>query len=149
MVADYDGRTPCSICERPLNDLSAMTFRNGIRLCTSCIIQAGFALHGSDYFVSLVQHEARNLRPEPAYRKVVIPPKVRREVIERDGFRCRYCGCVVDVPQFDHVVPESRGGEATTDNLVVSCKPCNSRKVNRTPAEAGMMLLPVPEAGVK
>ena len=40
----------------------------------------------------------------------------------------------------DHVVPRSRNGESTWENLVASCRPCNNRKGNRTPQEAGMTL---------
>jgi 5-methylcytosine-specific restriction endonuclease McrA len=40
----------------------------------------------------------------------------------------------------DHVIPQSRGGANTWENLVAGCKPCNNRKGDRTPAEAGMAL---------
>ena len=41
----------------------------------------------------------------------------------------------------DHVLPRSRGGESSWDNLVACCKKCNHRKGNRTPEESGMHLL--------
>ena len=62
----------------------------------------------------------------------------RRGVLERDGYTCGYCGGYGDT--LDHVVPESRGGENTWGNLVAACAPCNGRKADRTPAEAGMRL---------
>jgi hypothetical protein len=64
-----------------------------------------------------------------------ITPETRRAVIARDGLECRYCGSFVPVPHLDHVMPRSRGGQHTADNLVVSCKPCNTAKKDRTPAE--------------
>ncbi|WP_074133111.1 HNH endonuclease [Mycolicibacterium houstonense] len=60
-------------------------------------------------------------------------------VLERDGYICVYCGGHGDT--LDHVVPESRGGQNTWLNLVAACAPCNGRKGNRTPEEAGMRLL--------
>ncbi len=66
--------------------------------------------------------------------------RVTREgVLSRDGYTCAYCGGRGDT--IDHVMPESRGGQNTWLNLVAACAPCNGRKDNRTPAEAGMRLL--------
>lgn len=66
------------------------------------------------------------------------------KVLERDGFRCRYCGAGLDAASvtFDHIFPRSRGGGDKPDNLVVCCMPCNLRKSDRTPDEADMPLLP-------
>ena len=71
--------------------------------------------------------------------------RLRAQVLERDGYRCRYCGD----PEYprewlvaDHVVP-APGGETSLDNLVTACRPCNKSKGGRTPEEAGMSLLPV------
>jgi hypothetical protein len=70
------------------------------------------------------------------------------EVIERDRRTCRYCGieCYEDLT-IDHLFPRSRGGGDGIENLVVACRSCNSRKSDRTPEEAGMVLLPVPATG--
>lgn len=62
----------------------------------------------------------------------------RAGVLERDNYTCAYCGGHGDT--LDHVVPESRGGQNTWLNLVAACAPCNGRKGNRTPEEAGMRL---------
>lgn len=62
----------------------------------------------------------------------------------RDGGACRYCGSCFD-PTFDHIVPRCQGGLTTTENLVVACRGCNSKKGGRTPAQAGMALLSRPE----
>lgn len=66
----------------------------------------------------------------------------RRNIFERDRSTCQYCG--ERVPKcdltIDHVVPRSRGGRDTWDNLVLACVPCNVRKGNRTPDEARMPL---------
>ncbi len=67
----------------------------------------------------------------------------RKNVLRRDHFRCQYCGSR-DRLTIDHIMPRSRGGRDTWDNLVAACVPCNNKKGNRTPAEAGMTLLKKP-----
>ena len=67
-----------------------------------------------------------------------------RVILERDGRRCAYCGSRAST--VDHVLPRCRGGLDTFDNLVAACSPCNSRKADRTPAEARMTLLWAPHA---
>ncbi len=64
----------------------------------------------------------------------------------RDDGVCQYCCCEVTTSDFtfDHVTPKSRGGLATWENIVCACQPCNTRKANRTPDEAGMTLLKEP-----
>lgn len=66
-------------------------------------------------------------------------PVSRRAVFARDEYRCQYCGDRAD--SIDHVVPRSRGGLDVWDNLAAACRPCNTRKRDRTPDEAGMRLL--------
>lgn len=62
----------------------------------------------------------------------------RQGVLKRDRNRCAYCG--VRASTVDHVLPQSRGGGWSWLNTVAACEPCNGRKANRTPAEAGMRL---------
>lgn len=62
----------------------------------------------------------------------------RRAVFARDEHRCQYCGAPAD--SLDHVVPRSRGGPTSWENVVACCKPCNARKRDRTPEEARMHL---------
>jgi 5-methylcytosine-specific restriction endonuclease McrA len=70
----------------------------------------------------------------------------RFNIYARDENTCQYCG--VRLPRaelnLDHVVPRSRGGATTWENVVCSCVPCNLRKGGRTPAEARMRLLRSP-----
>ncbi len=70
----------------------------------------------------------------------------RFNVFLRDGFTCQYCGVRLPAHDltFDHVVPRSKGGMTTWDNVVAACGPCNMRKANRTPRAAGMPLLTRP-----
>jgi 5-methylcytosine-specific restriction endonuclease McrA len=76
-------------------------------------------------------------------------PKLNaKNIRERDGNRCQYTGVLLhpDEGNLDHVVPRSRGGADTWENLVWSSKQVNSRKGNRLPHEAGLKLLAVPRA---
>lgn len=63
----------------------------------------------------------------------------RHGLFLRDRSSCGYCGGYADT--VDHVVPASRGGPLTWTNTIAACAPCNHRKGNRTPAEAGMRML--------
>lgn len=66
----------------------------------------------------------------------------RINVATRDKFRCQYCGTKHPLKKlnYDHVVPRCQGGRTTWENIVMACYPCNDRKRNRTPAQAGMRL---------
>lgn len=72
----------------------------------------------------------------------------KRNVYKRDGNQCQYCGCQLNSKNasIDHIVPRSRGGNNSWQNIVSACKPCNRRKSNRTPEEAGMVLKRQPVA---
>ena len=67
-------------------------------------------------------------------------PLTRRNVFQRDGHACQYCGFSGERLSIDHVIPRSRGGVDSWDNVTTACLPCNVRKGNRTPREAGMPL---------
>lgn len=60
----------------------------------------------------------------------------RRAVFARDDWTCQYCGASAE--NLDHVVPRSRGGTHTWDNVVAACRRCNARKENRLPHESGL-----------
>ena len=66
----------------------------------------------------------------------------RQNIYLRDHTRCQYCGTRFPTEEltYDHVVPSSRGGKTTWDNIVTSCIQCNKRKGGRTPQEAGLRL---------
>jgi 5-methylcytosine-specific restriction endonuclease McrA len=70
----------------------------------------------------------------------------RHNIYLRDGNRCQYCGRGFQRTELnlDHVIPRSRGGITTWENVVCSCVACNLRKGGRTPDEASMKLLRTP-----
>jgi 5-methylcytosine-specific restriction endonuclease McrA len=65
-------------------------------------------------------------------------PVSRRGVLRRDSQRCAYCGGAANT--IDHVLPRSRGGQDTWENLVACCLRCNNAKSDRTPGEMGWNL---------
>ena len=70
----------------------------------------------------------------------------RRNIFERDKNTCQYCGqrMAKTDATIDHVIPRSRGGHDTWENLVLACVDCNITKSNRTPGEARMPLIRKP-----
>ncbi|MCS4277493.1 HNH endonuclease [Mycetocola lacteus] len=75
----------------------------------------------------------------PRVRRV---PVSRRGVLRRDDFRCAYCGASANT--IDHVIPRSRGGAGSWENLVACCMRCNNLKADRTPREMGWSLNAAP-----
>ncbi len=71
-------------------------------------------------------------------------PLNRRAVFSRDGYACQYCNAPAE--NIDHVVPRSRGGTHTWENVVAACRRCNTKKGDRTPSEAAMSLTGLPRA---
>ncbi|MHB1487003.1 MAG: HNH endonuclease [Acidimicrobiales bacterium] len=96
-------------------------------------------------------HAERVSFPEPSvvrlsyFVKVPFQTRValnRRAVFARDNHRCQYCGEVAE--NIDHVVPRSRGGTHTWDNVVAACRRCNTRKEDRLLHEIGLILRQIP-----
>ncbi len=85
-----------------------------------------------------------NVFPMPTvirlHRYVQIPYKgvmlSRQNIFKRDGHQCVYCGLRNDLT-LDHVIPKSRGGRTSWDNLVTACRRCNAKKGDFKPEEAG------------
>jgi 5-methylcytosine-specific restriction endonuclease McrA len=113
-------------------------------LVTGPVTPAGwYALHDFDQY----NERGAELRLRRARKQELRDPALRLAVRDRDRDHCRYCGvlCTLTGPRrlvLDHVEPGRVEGAA---NLVVACHACNSAKGNRTPAEAGMELLPAGE----
>lgn len=88
-------------------------------------------------------------------RFVHVPRRFRRQVTNtflfaRDGYKCQYCGrhrSQLRGREFltrDHIIPVSRGGNNTWQNVVTACSPCNNRKGSHFPEEVGMHPLHAP-----
>lgn len=98
-------------------------------------------------------HSARATFAEPSVVRLLSYVKVpyrnrvalnRRAIFLRDNHRCQYCGATAE--NIDHVVPRSRGGTHSWDNVVAACRPCNARKEDRFLHETPMRLRRPPTA---
>jgi len=79
--------------------------------------------------------------PRDTHRRKI----TRRAVFARDGWACQYCGSRSNLT-VDHVIPRSKGGASSWENIVASCAPCNRRKGDHLPERAGMHLRRKPAA---
>ncbi|HXP96596.1 MAG TPA: HNH endonuclease [Telmatospirillum sp.] len=102
-----------------------------------------------------VIHSPSSVMPLPSVisLKEYIPTKrrpafTRFNVFLRDRFTCQYCGESLPTHDltFDHVIPRSKGGHTTWENVVTACSPCNLVKGSRLPREASMFPLVRPTA---
>ena len=70
----------------------------------------------------------------------------RRSVFHHDGYKCQYCGLETRSLTLDHIIPRSRGGPHSWENVVSACIPCNHRKAGMLPSAAKMQLARQPRA---
>jgi 5-methylcytosine-specific restriction endonuclease McrA len=80
--------------------------------------------------------------PRDAHRRKI----TRRAVFARDRWTCQYCGHERGNLTVDHVIPRSKGGCSTWENIVTCCAPCNRRKGDRLPRQAKMVPTRAPKA---
>jgi 5-methylcytosine-specific restriction endonuclease McrA len=126
--------------------LSVVTARRALVLVLS---EKAILLEGSGAEL----HSARQTFAEPSVVKLLVYVRVphqtrvavtRRSVFVRDGHRCQYCGAQAE--NIDHVVPRSRGGTHSWENVVACCRRCNTRKEDQLLEEAGFHLSHQPRA---
>ena len=104
-------------------------------ICTECMVELG-AFFFRDYNMNLLKHEIYEKYPEKEIstgrkKKKIIDNRLKLQVYKRDGFKCLKCGSEEDL-HMDHVIPESKGGETTLENLQVLCRKCNISKGTKT-----------------
>ncbi|MGG6263286.1 HNH endonuclease [Leptolyngbya sp. AN03gr2] len=97
----------------------------------------------SPNLVLKVSEHIRLLAGNPE-RRWKTPPVTRRELFRRDNHTCQYCGTTKHLT-IDHVIPRSKGGTHTWDNVVAACARCNSAKGDRLLHETGMSLRTKPK----
>lgn len=101
----------CNITEAPPRDVErALDHLLSIGLLTFADGAFGFPWFGAPQDVGAYEPKGR-----------------RKKIYERDGHKCVYCGSAESL-SLDHVVPRSKGGSNSEDNLVTACQPCNSSK---------------------
>lgn len=97
--------------------------------------------------VILVVPEHIRMKTSQFERLWKVPPVNRREVLRRDNQACQYCGSTRRLT-IDHIIPRSKGGTHTWDNVVAACETCNSLKGDRTLQQANLVLKTKPRAPV-
>lgn len=125
------------------------------------VVTDEFETHDFEAWCALSHTAEANYLRTPRFKFVVpevivlthynaVPPRrvklSRRNVFERDRYLCQYCGRTPPRSELsiDHVVPRSRGGATSWNNVLLACTTCNARKRDRLPAEAGMRPLRPP-----
>ena len=159
---------PALVLNRAWTPIQVTSVREAISLVakgSALIIEPGtyetFDLRTwNDVSRAKAEFEGRTIR---SARLALVPPEVillkgytgfgersvvfsRKNLFKRDRYTCQYCG-VQPGPEaltIEHVVPRAKGGTSTWENCVLACIPCNKRKADRTPTEAGMKLRTVP-----
>jgi len=140
-----NGHYPVLVLNQNYEPLDVSTIRRAIVL-----LLAGKAELLETYEHELASAQARF--PAPAVIRLIYlirrpQPRVklcRREVFARDQYTCQYCGTRTHDLTLDHVVPRSRGGAHTWENVVSACRTCNHRKGGKSLGEARMRLLRQP-----
>lgn len=129
-MASIGDRMECRICGKEVIAEFVYHFRGA---CGSCVrrlaheysmAHSGAPVFGFSTDDEMAEHSKRMT---PHYRKSPIPSKLRKEIFERDAYRCKKCGSHHDL-HVDHIFPESRGGKAVLENLQTLCAPCNIAK---------------------
>jgi 5-methylcytosine-specific restriction endonuclease McrA len=104
----------------------------------------------SEYDVRIRSPKASFRLPSVVSLKTFVKPArqpafTRFNVFLRDRFQCQYCGSH-DELTFDHLMPRSKGGQTTWENVVAACSACNLHKADKSPAEVGLTLARRPYA---
>lgn len=125
--------------------LTVVSWKRGIKL----LMQG--KVHPLDFYddfeVLTTSGEAYQIPKTIVLKKYVkLPDRMyrpnRRNIFLRDNYTCVYCEKQLNTEELsiDHILPKSRGGKETWENLVTSCKTCNCSKGDRTPEEAGLII---------
>lgn len=138
-------RTPVLVLNQNYQPLNVCNIRRAISLIGR---EKAETLEATERFL----HSASLAVPEPSVIRLVYMVKrpfqqrrlSRKEVFIRDRYRCQYCSRHLRKLTLDHVIPRSRGGPHSWENVVSACSHCNHKKAGRTPKEAGMGLLRKP-----
>lgn len=107
--------------------------------------EEGFLVRSPSLVLSVPKHI--RLKIAAAERMWKVPPVNRREVLRRDHHSCQYCGTNKNLT-LDHVIPRSKGGLHTWENVVAACSRCNSFKGDKTLSEVGMRLRTKPKTPI-
>lgn len=144
-ASSLNGHRPVLVLNQNYEPLHLASVRRAVVLWLSGKAEI---LETYEYFIASAQQRF----PAPSvirlYQLVKRPPLrvklSRREVFARDNYTCQYCGVRTHDLTIDHVIPRSRGGEHSWNNVVSACRACNHRKGGKLLTEARMQLLRQP-----
>ncbi len=146
-------RTPAdAFCQMAANVATALDIDGDSIRPVSWAEWLALPIRGQDHAIHTVRGAIRVPTVIVALNFARVPkkrPKLCAKAIrERDGNRCQYTGKALRPEQgsLDHILPRSRGGADSWENLVWADKEVNARKGNRLPQEAGLRLLATPHA---
>jgi 5-methylcytosine-specific restriction endonuclease McrA len=134
---------PVLVLNATYEPINVTAVRRAMVLMLKGVAQAE-ELHSAEVHSAAHSHRVPSVIRLIAYRHIPQQSRAlsRKNILLRDRNTCQFCGCVFPSSELtlDHVVPRSRGGRSTWENLVACCYRCNNSKGDRTPEEAGLKL---------
>jgi 5-methylcytosine-specific restriction endonuclease McrA len=79
------------------------------------------------------------------FKKVFLSKPTKSAIYRRDGNKCQYCSSTKNLT-IDHIIPKSKGGDNSWENMCLSCSTCNTKKGDKFLEQTGMKLLKTPRA---
>ena len=134
---------PVLVLNATYEPINVTAVRRAMVLLLKGVAQAE-EMHSSEVHSATHSHKVPSVIRLLAYRHIPQQSRAlsRKNILLRDRNTCQFCGSVFPSSELtlDHVLPRSRGGRSTWENLVACCYRCNNEKGDRTPEEAGLKL---------
>jgi 5-methylcytosine-specific restriction endonuclease McrA len=134
---------PVLVLNATYEPINVTAVRRALVLMLKGVAQAE-ELHSNEVHSASNAHKVPSVIRLLAYRHIPQQSRAlsRKNILLRDRNTCQFCGDVFSGSELtlDHVVPRSRGGRSSWENLVACCYHCNNTKGDRTPEEAGLKL---------
>ena len=138
---------PVLVLNATYEPINVTAVRRAMVLLLKGVAQAE-EVHSAEVHSAAHAHKVPSVIRLLAYRHIPQQSRAlsRKNILLRDRNTCQFCGRLFPSSELtlDHVLPRSRGGRSSWENLVACCHPCNNRKGSRTPEEAGMRLSRAP-----
>jgi 5-methylcytosine-specific restriction endonuclease McrA len=140
---------PVLVLNATYEPINVTAVRRAMVLLLKGVAQAE-EMHNAEVHSAASAHKVPSVIRLLAYRHIPQQSRAlsRKNILLRDRNTCQFCGRIFPSSELtlDHVVPRSRGGASSWENLVACCHPCNRAKGNHLPTEASMRLLREPHA---
>jgi 5-methylcytosine-specific restriction endonuclease McrA len=134
---------PVLVLNATYEPINVTAVRRALVLLLKGVAQAE-EVHSAEVHSSAHSHKVPSVIRLLAYRHIPQQSRAlsRKNILLRDRNTCQFCGKVFASSELtlDHVLPRSRGGRSSWENLVACCYHCNNAKGDRTPEEAGLKL---------